>query len=138
MLTAVFAMLVIATPPIDSPALHEKKRAYLQAQLDAAREREAETRVEGAALVGASVAIPFVAIAGGAAAVGTGAAIGQEEAGVAAAMFIMGSGAITMCVLSPYALLTGLTRWSEVEDVEREVVAREQLLVAHESRPLRF
>lgn len=134
MITAVFAMLLIATPPLDSPGLHEKKRAYLQAQLDAARQRESDTRVESATLLGTSVAIPVVTIAAGLAAFGAGAAIGQQEAGAAAGAFVLGVGGITMCVMSPYTFLVGLTRVGEVEDVEREVSAREQLLVAHESR----
>ena len=145
MLTAIFAMLVIATPPVASPdplaspVLHEKKRAYLQAQLDAAREREAQTRVEGAALIGASVAMPFVV---GAGAIGTtlagATAVREQNAAVIAAELVLGTAAMTACVLSPYAFLVGLTRLGEVEEVEREVVAREQLLVAHESRAVRF
>jgi hypothetical protein len=138
MLTAIFAMLVIATPPLDSPALHEKKRAYLQAQLDAARAHETATRVEGVALIGASVAMPFVIGAGALGTVVGAEAVGQRDIGVVAGGLVFGAAGFTTCLLSPYAFLVGLTRLGEVEDLEQEVVAREELLVAHEARAVRF
>lgn len=117
--------------------LHEKKRAYLQAKLEAARDSERDTRIEGAALIASSVAIPVVTIGGALAAFAIGGAVEQPEAGMVAGVAILGAGS-TLCWLSPYALLTGLTRFSDAEEVEREVSAREQLLVAHQARAVRF
>lgn len=105
---------------------------YLQKKLDAARERERQTRVEGFAFLGSSVAIPLATMATGAAAVGAGEALGVPDVGLDAGGIILGIGTVAVCMLSPYA------RFGEAEEAKREVAACEELLITHETHDLRF